>query len=174
MKKTVSIIGLSVGLAWAASAAQFTLASSSGSVISGNDVASLYDTENGGTAAGLYSTTFGGSASTGYWVDISFDGHPQPVLTDAILKAGPYYIEWGSAALAAFNSGTWTSIILWNNSPGGIKNKPGNAFLGTSHAGLDGTVGTGVVGVPDSGITLALLGMSLVGIHGLRRKLAAA
>jgi hypothetical protein len=175
MQKTLSVIGLSLGLAWAANAAQFTLQSSWGTIFSGNDVPSLYnDPSSGpatGTAAGLYTTTFGGNASTGYWVDISFNGNPQPVLTDVILKAGPSYIEWGAAALAAFNSGTYDSIILWNDNPNGIVNQNGK-YLGTSHAGLDGTVT--VVSAPDGGMTLALLGLSLAGIHGLRRKLGAA
>ena len=73
--------------------------------------------------------------------------------------------------LATFNAGTYDSIRLENSGAGGIKNPPGNAYLGTSHAGLNGTPGT-TTNVPDAGSTVALLGVVIAGFGLVRRKLS--
>jgi hypothetical protein len=181
MRKILSILGVSIGLAWTANAVQFTLYDTTATIVGGNIVPSFYNvtppaTTGVGTAGSLYTATYGGSSTTGFFVDISFNGNPQPFLTDAILKAADSYLEWDSTDLAAFNSGTYSGIILYNGNsggslpdPNGIVNSPGNAYQGTSHAGLDGRLG--VAPVPDGGLTITMLGMAMGGLAWMRRKI---
>ena len=177
MKKLLFGSLLAVGLlvSQAANAASYTLASSAATIFGGNLTTPFYEVTGGGvdsgTAASLYSTTVGGDGATGWWVNISFDGNPQPVLTSAFLKAGNFHLFWDAADLATFNAGTYDSIRLENSGAGGIKNPPGNAYLGTSHAGLNGTPGT-TTNVPDAGSTVALLGVVIAGFGLVRRKLS--
>lgn len=119
-----------------------------------------------GSSLGLYSFTTGGDSTNGWWVNISFDGNPQPVLDSAFMKAGPTYLWWDAADLAAFNAGTFDSIKLIQN---GIWNPPHNALLGISHAGINGSPGEEHQ-VPDTGTTLILLGLSLTSIAFVNRR----
>lgn len=155
-----------------ANAISFTLASSAATITPGNTTAAFYnvsgDGVESGTAASLYSATFGGDANNGFWVKVSFDSNPQPVLTSAFLKASNKYLWWDAADLAAFNAGTYDSIVLENTGAGGIKNQNGK-YKNTSHAGLNGTKGTNV---PDGGATAALLGLGLLGIGFVARRRA--
>lgn len=161
-----------LALATSAQAINFDLTTNAAELFPGNPGdATFVDVREDGTvlgeAMGLYTATMGGAAATGWWVRVDFEGNPQPVLESAFLKAGPSYLWWDEMDLAPFNAGVYTSITLWNSGPGGIMNAPGNAFLETSHAGLEGA--QGVPGVPDGGLTLSLLGASLALLGGLRR-----
>ena len=108
-------------------------------------------------------------------MEIAFGTSPQPVLTSAFLKASNSYLLWDATDLAAFNSGTFTSIIIWNSR---ILNNTRKAYKETSHAGFLGTLGepptdspVGGVSVPDAGSTLLLLGAGLTGVGFLRRRI---
>jgi hypothetical protein len=152
-------------------------------VLSSNTTSTFFEVAgNGtesGTAASLYSATLGGNEDTGFWVKISFDGNPQPVLTSAFLKASNDYLWWDATDLAAFNSGSFDSITLWNSGSAGqgLGHYTGNPtnpqwkFYGTSHAGINGTPGESTIpGVPDGGSTLALLGLALSAFAFFHRK----
>ena len=168
-----------LALAGSAHAVNFDLTSSIAQLLGGNpgDAAFVDVREDGtvlGGATGLYTATVGGSGKDGYWVRIDFGSNPQPVLESAFLKAGNSHLFWDATDLAAFNAGTYTSITLWNSGSGGIKNPPGNAYLGTSHAGLEGKLGVPPPdvpppSVPDGGLTLSFLGLGLAIIGGVRR-----
>jgi len=167
------------GLALLASASSlaipnFDLLSASGTIVAADPAhSSFYEVTGGGVETGsmatFYSATFGGGISTGYWVTISFDGNPQPLLTSAFLKTGvSLYLSWDSTDLASFNAGTYDSITLWNQDPNGMKKGPGNSeYRIISFAGLNGSPGS----VPDGGATVALIGLGLLGLAGLRRRL---
>ena len=145
-------------------------------VLSSNTTSAFFEVAgNGtesGTAAGLYSATLGGDENAGFWVKISFDGNPQPILTSAFLKAGNGYLWWDAADLAPFNAGTYDSIVLWNNTVEGIRNSNGK-YKGTSHAGLVGTLGTVTHNVPDDSATISLLGLGVIGLAVAARRRAA-
>jgi hypothetical protein len=158
-----------------AHAVQFVLNSSAATTIGGNTTSVFYEVTGAnaesGPASGLYSSSVGGDANTGFFVSISFGSNPQPVLTSAFLKASNQYLLWDNLDLAAFNSGTFDSIILWNNGgSAGIQNG-NNKYHGTSHAGLNGMLGT-TTNVPDGGATMALLGLSLFGMTAVRKAMA--
>jgi hypothetical protein len=168
-----------------AHAVSFELQSSSATIVlSNNTTSSFFEVQgNGtesGTAASLYSATLGGNEDTGFWVKISFDGNPQPILTSAFLKASNDYLWWDATDLATFNSGVYDSITLWNSGAAGQglghytgnPNSPAWKFYGTSHAGINGTPGESTIpGVPDGGSTLALLGLALSAFAIARRKM---
>lgn len=177
MKKSTitKILACSIGLlaCQSAHAIQFVLNSSAATKVGGNSTSTFYEVTGGnvesGTASGLYTSSVGGDANNGFFVSISFGANPQPVLTSAFLKASNEYLLWDSTDLAAFNSGTFDSIILWNNDgAAGIRNT-NNKYQATSHAGLNGTPGTNV---PDGGATMALLGLSLLGLTAVRKAMA--
>jgi hypothetical protein len=181
-----SVFAALAGLVVPASAISFNLYSEDSTLRSGNLTSEFYQAEpdgdriekESGTAASLYSATAGGSSSTsggGFWVEIAFGTSPQPVLTSAFLKASNSYLLWDATDLAAFNSGTFTSIIIWNSR---ILNNTRKAYKETSHAGFLGTLGepptdspVGGVSVPDAGSTLLLLGAGLTGVGFLRRRI---
>jgi len=174
MKKLLlgSLLAVGLLLTQAANAATFTLASSLATLSPGNLTTTFYevasDGTDSGTAASLYSATLGGDENAGFWVNISFGGNPQPVLTSAFLKASNQHLLWDSTDLATFNSGIFDSIRLENIGTGGILNRNGK-YHETSHAGLNGTPGTKV---PDGGSTLALVGLAIAGFGLIRRKLS--
>ena len=178
IKLIPALSAIMVAFALSAEAIPYTLTSAMATKTDGNTTSSFYEVTGvaaeSGTAVALYSAAVGGDENSGWWVEISFGNNPQPVLTSAFLKAGNEnagggYLWWDSADLAAFNAGSFTSIILQNSGSGGLMNKPGNAYLGTSHAGLNGEPGTRV---PDGGATLGLLGLGLIGFGALRRFVA--
>ena len=172
IKKWTAVLACAVCLPLASqvSAISFDAHSAVATHIAGNTTSAFYEVSGAGvesgTAAGLFSATLGGDADTGFWVKIAFGSNPQPGLTSAFLKASNEYLWWDSTDLAAFNSGTFDSITLWNNGANGIKNT-NNKFQGTSHAGLNGTPGTTV---PDGGSTLLLLGAGLAVLGVARRR----
>ncbi len=168
------------GLATQANGISFDLYSSGASMNEGNINSLFYEPHPAvgstaaytlGTAKDLYSTTFGGDDTAGFWVNVAFGSNPKPVLESAFLKAGNSYLLWNDDDLKAFNNPvpgvTYDSITLWNSGSGGIQNPPKNAYLGTSHAGLNGSPGT--TSVPDGGMTIMLLGMALGGLGYARR-----
>jgi hypothetical protein len=165
-----------------AHAVSFDLQSSNATIVlSSNTTSAFFEVAgNGtesGTAAGLYSATLGGDENAGFWVKISFDGNPQPILTSAFLKAGNDYLWWDATDLSGFNSGVYDSITLWNSGAAGegLGHYTGNdqwKFQGTSHAGINGTPGESTIpGVPDGGSTLAFLGLALSAFAIARRKM---
>lgn len=172
-KILLTLAGLS--LTSLAHALNFDLFAASASTVGGNTTSTFYEVSGAGaesgTAAAFYSSSLGGNANDGFWVKFSFGGNPQPVLQSAFLKASNKYLWWDSTDLAAFNAGTFDSLTLWNSGAAGLKNK-NNKFHGTSHAGLNGSLGeTDIPRVPESGTTAALLGLALVGLHfGFRRR----
>lgn len=170
---------LKVGLAALASvltagfahAVTFTLNASSATIVNGNTVSSFYQVSGGGAESGTSAATFSSvisgqgavSANDPWTVVISFNG-PQPTLASAFIKASNGYLWWDASDLAAFNSGSYTSITLVQN---GLINNPGNAYHEISHAGLNGTAGgtdSNTPGVPDGGASVAMLGVTLVGL----------
>ena len=172
---TLALI-IAAGLAQVAQAATFTLDQATATLISGsNTVSSFYQVNSPdnnhvafyetGSATGLYGFTTGGNSLTGWWVDIAFGDNAQPVLQSAFIKAGNNYLWWDSADLSVFNSGSFSSIRLIQN---GIWNKPHNALLGTSHAGVNGRPGNNV---PDGGATSMLLGSGLLGLAIAARRM---
>ena len=172
-----SVCAAVVGLAVQANAISYDLYSTDGSLRDGNRNSDFFEAHptvgdtaafNLGSAKDLYTTTFGGDDKAGFSVTIAFGDNAQPVLTSAFLKAGSYYLYWGSSDLTAFNAGTFDSITLWNKNPNGIMNPGHTSYLGTSHAGLLGKEGTSV---PDAGSTLMLLGAGLAGVGLLRRRI---
>lgn len=172
MKLTAVLSGAVIALALSAEAIPYTLTSAMATKNHGNTTSSFYEVTGvaaeSGTAVALYSAAVGGSESAGWWVEISFGSNPQPFLTSAFLKASNEYLWWDAADLAAFNAGTFTSIILQNSGDNGLKNDNGK-YHATSHAGLNGEPGTRV---PDGGATLGLLGLGLLGLGVLRRRVA--
>jgi hypothetical protein len=129
-----------------------------------------------GTALNLFSSTIGGNANTGWWVNISFGGNPQPILTSAFLKAGNDYLWWDAADLLTFNAGVYDSIILENDDLATGLHNTNNKFLETGHAGINGTAGQVVVvvhnDVPDASSTVALLGLGMIGLFVAARRRA--
>src|SRR6478735_4672658 len=111
-KNFAILLGGIFALVQSASAVTFTLQSSSATTVSGNTTSAFYEATgaglDSGTAASFYSTVVGGDATTGWFGEISWGSNPQPILTSAFLKAGPNYLFWDSADLAAFNAGTFT------------------------------------------------------------------
>jgi hypothetical protein len=176
--KIGAILGVSLGLSSLAHANAFVLDNSTATIPPppANTTSGFYQVNSSddnhpgfwesGSSVGLYSFTTGGDSLTGWWVNISFDGNPQPLLESAFMKAGPTYLWWDSTDLAAFNAGTFDSIKLIQN---GIWNNPHNALLGISHAGINGTPGEEHK-VPDSGTTMMLLGLSLTAIAFVNRR----
>ena len=180
---SASVCAAVVGLAAQANALTYNLYSTSADKKPGNMTSGFYEAHpvdgkvaayEVGSAMDVYSFTDGGSSTkggTGWWVEIAFDSHTQPVLTSAFLKAGNTTLLWNSEDLAGFNKGTFTSITLWNNV---ILNDPGKAYKETSHAGLLGVAPkdppVGGAPVPDAGSTLMLLGAGLTGVGLLRRR----
>ena len=166
---------LSLALAGSAYAVPFTLNSSTATIVTGNTTSAFYEVaDNGsdsGTVAALYTATLSGtsavSANNPPKVEIFFGVNPQPVLTSAFFKASNQYLFWDATDLAAFNAGTFTSLILVQD---GLLNNPGNAYHEISHAGLTGT--PGITRVPDGGSPLILLGLGLLSAFGVRRKFA--
>lgn len=157
-----------------AQAIVFELFSSSAVVtLEGNPHPTLYewDKDNGITLdnSGNIFTSSSGSTGGIPWLEIFFNG-PQPYLTEVSLKAGGGGnsggggIVWGLSALSAFNSANYDSIRLYQDA---LKNPSGNAHLDISHGGINGTLES--VKTPDSGTTLALLGLGLLGMIGVRR-----
>lgn len=152
-------------VAQSAQAVPFVLDSSTATIVDGNTTSTFYEVNgsgaDSGTAALLYKATISGVESVAEGnppkVEISFEGNPQPVLTSAFIKASNRYLWWDEADLAAFNAGTWTSLILIQD---GLLNNPGNAYHSVSHAGLNGRLGT-TRRVPDGGSTLLLSGLAL-------------
>lgn len=179
--KIAALLLISLGFAHSASAVPYYLETVNATKTSGTTNSDFYQVTGGGaesgTALSLYSFTFGGSASAGWWVEISFGGNPQPILTSAFLKAGPNYLWWDAADLLAFNAATFDSIILKNdNAAAGLRNPPNNAFLGIGHVGLNGTAGELVVeqhnNVPDASSTVAMLGLGMIGLFVAARRRA--
>lgn len=178
--KIASLLLLGLGLAHSAFAIPYNLTSATATTVSGNYVSTFYQVDGAGvekagtTAIDLFSSTVGGDDVNGFWVNISFGGNPQPHLDAAFLKASNAYLWWDAADLAAFNAGTFDSIILWNNTVEGIRNGNGK-FKGTSHAGLVGELTPVVVthNVPDAGATVSLLGLGMMGLFLAARRRAA-
>jgi hypothetical protein len=164
---------LTLAFAGSVYAVPFTLDAASSPIVNGNITSGFYEVAaNGtdsGTAAGLYTAIISGTGALldPAKVEIFFGSNPQPVLTSAFVKAGEQYLFWNAADLAAFNAGTFTSIILIQN---GLPNNPANAYHEISHAGFFGTPGGS--SVPDGGSALVLLGIGLLGIIGAKRKFA--
>ncbi len=157
-----------------ANALTFELGSCSATIEPGNTGSDFYNVTPGaeppeeGSAAGMFSFTAGGSAETGFWVEISFNGN-QPTLESAFLKAGNGnsgggYLWWDAADLAGFNAGNYDAIKLWNSGECGMMNPTHRAYLGTSHAGLNGAP------VPDGGMMLLLVGLAASGLGLIRKR----
>ncbi len=178
-----TILACAVGLlaCQSAHAVQFTLNSSLASLIDPGNTNSVFFEVDGttlaetGTVANLYSATLGGNANNGFFVAISFGGNPQPVLNSAFLKTANGYLLWDAADFTAFNAGTFDSIKLWNSGTDGITNNKGK-YQETSHAGLNGSLGLTTNGnhVPDGGATVALFGLSLLGMTAVRKAIGQA
>lgn len=175
----IAVAALSLfALAHRAAAVPFTLNASTATTVDGNTTSSFYEVASNGTDSGtgaaLYTAAITGtgavSANNPPKVEIFFGSNPQPILTSAFVKAGNGYLWWDAADLAAFNGGTWTSLILVQN---GLLNPPGSAYLDISHAGINGTPGSDIPGgrVPDAGSTALLAGIALAGLLALRRRL---
>src|SRR6187549_933378 len=108
--KIAALFLLSLGLARTASAVPFYLEAEVATLTGGTTNSGFYEVEGGvdsGSAASLYTPTSGGNNVAGYWVEISFGGNPQPILTSAFFRAGgganSAYLWWDSTDLAAFN-----------------------------------------------------------------------
>jgi hypothetical protein len=138
--------------------------------------------EVGGTQAANYTAEVIGSGtlSDPYGYKITFDVHP--TLTYALLKTGGglKYLEWAPASVFdTFNASSDLSIVFLQNH---YTNSRGNAYLGVSGIGLQGSPGEagddlggddadgGNVGLPDSTATITLLGLALLGFGLFQRK----
>lgn len=126
-----------------------------------------------GSAASVFDYAFG--VSSGFeFVELTWEGSPQPEIDQASLKAGNFHVIWGAEFFTAFNGslGVYDGIRMYQD---GIMNKPRNSFLGISHANLEGQLGSGPedepVGVPDSGRSLLLMGLG-IGFLGLFHRFA--
>lgn len=174
-RKLTTFAGLSLAVLASAHATGFTLNSSTATIVGGNEVSSFYQVNKpnedhvnwweSGSAAGLYSFTQGGNSQNGFWVTISFDGNPQPILDSAFIKAGNFRLTWDANDLKAFNEGIFDSITLIQD---GIWNPPHNSLLGISHAGINGRPGVKLV--PDTGLTVVLLGLGLTAVSFFARR----
>jgi len=181
--KIAALLLLSLGFAHSAFAGALTLETANAQKIEpDNTTSDFYNVARfpfveSGTAMDLFSSEFFGDAETGFWVKISFDGNPQPILTSAFLKASNKYLLWDAAALATFNEGIYDSIILKNEGANGIFNTGNGNFHNIGHAGLNGTLGKVVVdqqnhNVPDASSTVALLGLGMIGLFVAARRRA--
>lgn len=183
--KVTALLLVFLGLSRSALAIPYNLATADATLVSGNTVSTFYEVSGSGvetpgtTAINLFSGTTGGDEDLGFWVNISFGGNPQPFLTSAFLKASNQYLWWDAADLAGFNAGTFDSIILWNNALSGINHYTGGKnpqlkYHGTSHAGVNGTLGEVVIdphgSVPDASSTVALLGLGMIGLFVASRR----
>lgn len=118
----------------------------------------------GGSFASSYTTTFYNSPSDPMDARIEYDGNPDPVITGSPIYL---YVKDGNQtpAFYVFDISTWNrtdDIYIQNFWPnqGAI-----------SHVTILTGTGTPPSQVPDGGATLAVLGMALVGVESLRRRL---
>ena len=106
-----------------------------------------------------------GYTVTGLGVD-GIGGTAAGTLVDNVLVNGNIILTQGPFGPGAF-SGTTT---------GGVTLTPADLFciqVGIFHSGAGSTTGDKHVTVPDGGSTVALLGLALLGLDGLRRKIRA-
>lgn len=186
LMKVIALLLLCLGFARSAFAVPFLLETEAATKVAGTLNSPFYQVSSGGvellgtTAVGLFTSTLGGNDVDGFWVNISFGGNPQPILTSAFLKASNAHLLWDSSDLLAFNAGDFDSITLWNRSVAndnnvGLRNG-NNKFHNIGHAGLMGTLGEAVVdvrnNVPDASSTLAMLGLGMIGLFVAARRRA--
>ncbi len=125
--------------------------------------------------------TVSGGVYTYYYeftgADPAFNGINELSVNFSVLATAPNSVTGGTSSTMA------TDDVSWNFSPAATSSgtwalsfqSPDGPTLGSASAEDGGTwTGSGVVvpGVPDGGLTLSLLGGSLMGLQALRRKLA--
>jgi hypothetical protein len=120
----------------------------------------------GGSFAGSYTTTFDNTSGDPMDARIDYDGNPDPTITGSPIYL---YVKDGNQdpAFYVFNISDWNrtdDIYIQGFWPqqGAI-----------SHVAIFTGTGTPPSQVPDGGATLAFLGMALVGVESLRRRMAA-
>ncbi len=132
--------------------------------------------EGSADATGMFTTAFGGDENNGYWALVTWGSNPQPEITEVLLKAANEVLRWDEDDLFAFNNGSYDglklvqNVIVNDNKKNEKKAKATfqSNFQGTSHIQLNGGPSTHV---PDGGATLALLGLGVLGLGALRRKI---